>query len=169
MTDFAEEFAKGFELVRKADEMVRSYLPIFQCLNEYRESGEPFTIMDIGEKMMPNGGYHAKYEMWTGHTQRTTDAQSMTGKITSALRSLMKEGLVTFIEVKDIDHPYIKEFTGVYYTDEKGKVLPDTTLVTTPTGETYEVETKYLRGVRTCRGRVQKPVYNTYKKYSFIG
>lgn len=169
MTDFAEEFAKGFELVRRADEMVRNYLPIFERLNEYRNSGEPFTIMDIGEKMMPNGGYHAKYEMWNGQTQRTADAQSMTGRITSAVRSLIKEGLLTFVEVKDIAHPYIKDFVGVYYTDEKGNVLPDATIVTTPTGETYEVETKYLRGVRTCRGRIQKPVFKSYKQYRFVG
>ncbi len=169
MTDFAEEFAKGFELVRKADEMVRNYLPIFECLNEYRDNGEPFTVMDIGEKMMPNGGYHAKAQTYYGRDTRSWEAQSMTGRITSALRSLMKEGLVTFIEVKDIAHPYVKDFVGVYYTDEKGNVLPDTTIVTTPTGETYEVETRYLHGVRTCKGRVQKPVFKSYKQYRFVG
>ena len=169
MTTFAEEFAKGFELVRKADEMVQNYLPIFECLNEYRNSGEPFTVMDIGEKMMPHGQYHAKTPTYYGRDTRSWEAQSMTGRITSALRSLMKEGLLTFIEVKDIDHPYMVEFNGVYYTDERGNVLPDTVTVTTPDGATYETKTMYLRGVRTCKGRIQKPVYKSYKQYRFIG
>ena len=169
MTQFVEEYANGFEAVRKAQEMVQNYLPIFECLDEYRISGEPFSVMEIGEKMMPNGGYHAKVPAYYGRDVRSWEAQSMTGRIASALRSLVKEGLVTFIEVKDIDHPYVKDFIGVYYTDEKGNVLPDATIVTTPTGETYEVETKYLRGVRTCRGRVQKPVFKFYKQYRFVG
>ena len=169
MTQFVEEYANGFEAVRKAQEMVQNYLPIFKCLDEYRISGEPFSVMEIGEKMMPNGGYHAKVPAYYGRDMRSWEAQSMTGRIASALRSLVKEGLVTYTEIKDMDHPHMVEFNGTYYTDERGNVLPDAVTVTAPDGGTYEVATMYLRGVRTCRGRIQKPVYKSYRQYRFVG
>ena len=167
MENFNANPAIGFKAVQKAQEMVEQYTPIFDRIFARKESRTPFTVMQIGEEMMPNGAYHAKTVYYAGEAHRGNDQCSMTGMITAAVQSLVQRGILKDQEVKDLDHPYEVEFTGTYFVDQNGKVLPDTVMVTGPDGATYEVPSRYMSGVRMCRGKIKKPVYNTYTMYTF--
>lgn len=160
-------YAIKFKAVQKAQEMVKRYIPIFDHIFARKESHTPFTVMQIGEEMMPNGAYHLKHKYY-GYSVRNFEALSLTGEITAAVQSLVKQGILKSQEVKDTEHPVEIEFTGTYYADEQGNPLPDTTTVTTADGKTFEVSTRYLQGVKVCRGKIKKPVYNTYTMYTFV-
>lgn len=160
----------NFSAVRKANEMVRRYTPIFEAIDNFRELGS-FTVRAIGEHLMGDA-YHQKhtvYMKWHREPEnvRTDEAMSMTAQITAAVRKMVSSGAVVAREVKDISHPYTIEVEGYYYCDQNGKALPDVTIVTLPDGSECEVETKNLRGVRRVKGTHTETKYSTYTMYTF--
>lgn len=167
MNDISNYF-DDFSTIRKANEMISRFTPVFEAIDSFRERGS-FTVREIGEYLMGDA-YHQKHtvRIWRETKEvRATEAMSMTALITSAVRKMVKSGAVVKSEVKDTSHPYTVEVDGYYYCDQNGKVLPHTTIVTMPDGSEYEVETKNLRGVRRAKGTHTETKYNTYSMYTF--
>jgi hypothetical protein len=168
MNDTSNYF-DDFSAIRKANEMISRFTPVFEAIDSFRERGS-FTVREIGEYLMGDA-YHQKhtvYRMWYNEKEvRTDEAMSMTALITSAVCKMVDSGAVVRRKVKDTSHPYTIEVDGYYYCDQNGKALPDTTIVTLPDGSEYEVETKNLRGVRRVKGTHTETKYSTYSMYTF--
>ena len=163
-------YLNNFSAVRKANEMIHRYTPIFEAIDSFREQGA-FTVRAVGEYLMGDA-YHQKHTIFVGWNKepedvRTDEAMSMTAQITAAVRKMVNSGAVAAREVKDMSHPYTIEVEGYYYCDQNGKALPSVTIVTLPDGSECEVDTKNLRGVRRVKGTHTETKYSTYTMYIF--
>ena len=97
--------------------------PVMEAIFKYKESGERFTAMMIGEAIMGDA-YHGVTTNYCGDRVRTSKARSLSSTIGHALHALRKSGIVNHKIEKDLEHPHTFEDKDIHYV-LAGSLIPD--------------------------------------------
>ena len=162
------EVLDSYSVVYKAKIFNAAHYNLIDAILAHQGEKTPLTVRGMGEEIMGEA-YHKPFTWWNGEKAnfRISEARTMTSYLTQAFRKLVKLGVMTFEDRRDMEHPVTFTDHDFHFVDKDGNYIPDKVEVTINSGEKIKISAAHLPGVRQEYGDFPHTVYPKVRYYYF--